>query len=623
MGPARNVATLAHDDLSRMRSRRRALGRRRRRRVQQPRHAARLRRAAGGAAVGERDRRRQRLSGRLGRRRRRPPGRASSARRATAASPTAATWASPAGAAEFVLLLNPDARLDAASLAALVRRARAPIRSSAAPARARSTSPAGCVWSQRRFPRLRSTYAQALFLQRAAPHASWSRRGDPRSRRLRAPRLAGLALGRLPPAPPRGARGRRRPGRGLLPLLRGDRPVPAAARGGLGRRATSRRATAHHAGRRLGAAPHDGADPGAAAASATRASTTARSSRSLEAAGLALGALTHAAVWIHRPRCARGHARRRARRARRAVPLGGRTDEHRSATPSSRPRATSATTCRALAESIVAQDHRPALVDHRRRRLRRRHGRRRRASSRGAHDWIVVVGTGEDADELARGPPPRPRPAGLPARPAARSPRRSTSSSRSTPTRRSSPTTSTRLLAALRRPARPRDRRAAAATSSWTARWERIKVAGSHPRGASRAYRWELLDDVVRARARAGLGRRRRGHGRAARLPHRRASRTSASATTARSASARAACARASRSAARPGTWATARATWCCARSTGRGRTRRRSRWSGATRRGGHRRTAVPAPDGDRPDPRGPAPARRHAPGPMDIRPEV
>jgi biofilm PGA synthesis N-glycosyltransferase PgaC len=26
--------------------------------------------------------------------------------------------------------------------------------------------------------------------------------------------------------------------------------------------------------------------------------------------------------------------------------------------------------------------------------------------------------------------------------------------------------------------------------------WERIKVAGSHPRGASRAYRWDLLDDV-------------------------------------------------------------------------------------------------------------------------------
>jgi glycosyltransferase involved in cell wall biosynthesis len=26
--------------------------------------------------------------------------------------------------------------------------------------------------------------------------------------------------------------------------------------------------------------------------------------------------------------------------------------------------------------------------------------------------------------------------------------------------------------------------------------WQRIKVAGSHPRGASRAYRWELLDDV-------------------------------------------------------------------------------------------------------------------------------
>jgi hypothetical protein len=27
-------------------------------------------------------------------------------------------------------------------------------------------------------------------------------------------------------------------------------------------------------------------------------------------------------------------------------------------------------------------------------------------------------------------------------------------------------------------------------------RWERIKVSGSHPRGASRAYRWALLDDV-------------------------------------------------------------------------------------------------------------------------------
>jgi glycosyltransferase involved in cell wall biosynthesis len=26
--------------------------------------------------------------------------------------------------------------------------------------------------------------------------------------------------------------------------------------------------------------------------------------------------------------------------------------------------------------------------------------------------------------------------------------------------------------------------------------WERIKVAGSHPRGASRAYRWDMLDEV-------------------------------------------------------------------------------------------------------------------------------
>jgi glycosyltransferase involved in cell wall biosynthesis len=34
--------------------------------------------------------------------------------------------------------------------------------------------------------------------------------------------------------------------------------------------------------------------------------------------------------------------------------------------------------------------------------------------------------------------------------------------------------------------------------------WERIKVAGSHPRGASRAYRWDLLDMVMDLEASLG-----------------------------------------------------------------------------------------------------------------------
>lgn len=76
------------------------------------------------------------------------------------------------GSADFVLLLNPDAEIDAASLAELVDALRAdPSLGGVGP---RTVDDAGnVIFTQRRFPRLRFTYAQGLFLHRAAPGAAW------------------------------------------------------------------------------------------------------------------------------------------------------------------------------------------------------------------------------------------------------------------------------------------------------------------------------------------------------------------------------------------------------------------------------------------------------------------
>lgn len=78
-----------------------------------------------------------------------------------------------AGSAPYVLLLNPDARIDGASLEALVAEAEgAPGVAAVAP---RIVHTDGSLdYSQRRFPRLRSTYAQALFLHRILPSAPWT-----------------------------------------------------------------------------------------------------------------------------------------------------------------------------------------------------------------------------------------------------------------------------------------------------------------------------------------------------------------------------------------------------------------------------------------------------------------
>lgn len=77
------------------------------------------------------------------------------------------------GTAEYVLFLNPDARVAAEDLARLV--AALDERPEAALAAPRILEDDGTLaHSLRRFPRRRSTFAQALFLHRVWPRASWT-----------------------------------------------------------------------------------------------------------------------------------------------------------------------------------------------------------------------------------------------------------------------------------------------------------------------------------------------------------------------------------------------------------------------------------------------------------------
>ena len=104
-------------------------------------------------------------------------------------------------------------------------------------------------WTQRRFPRLRSTYAQALFLQRARAARRLVGRGRPRPRPPTSTpaRRSGCRAPACCCAARRSSR-RRRPRRRLLPLLRGDRSLPAPAPRPAGASATSPRAVASHIG---------------------------------------------------------------------------------------------------------------------------------------------------------------------------------------------------------------------------------------------------------------------------------------------------------------------------------------------------------------------------------------
>lgn len=78
-----------------------------------------------------------------------------------------------AGSSPYVLLLNPDARIDGSSIEALVLALEQdPGLGAAAP---RIVDEDGSLdYSQRRFPRLRSTYARAFFLHRLFPSAPWT-----------------------------------------------------------------------------------------------------------------------------------------------------------------------------------------------------------------------------------------------------------------------------------------------------------------------------------------------------------------------------------------------------------------------------------------------------------------
>lgn len=78
-----------------------------------------------------------------------------------------------AGDARYVLFLNPDAVIDRAALATLAAELdRTPAVGAVAP---RIVHDDGTLdYSVRRFPRLRSTYAQALFLHRLFPNATWT-----------------------------------------------------------------------------------------------------------------------------------------------------------------------------------------------------------------------------------------------------------------------------------------------------------------------------------------------------------------------------------------------------------------------------------------------------------------
>ena len=77
------------------------------------------------------------------------------------------------GTAPLLLFLNPDARIDAASLHALTAALASDPHAALAGPRILDED-GSLAYSVRRFPRLRSTWAKALFLHRAWPRAAWT-----------------------------------------------------------------------------------------------------------------------------------------------------------------------------------------------------------------------------------------------------------------------------------------------------------------------------------------------------------------------------------------------------------------------------------------------------------------
>jgi N-acetylglucosaminyl-diphospho-decaprenol L-rhamnosyltransferase len=209
------------------------------------------------------------------------------------------------GSAEHVLLINPDARIDSASLGAMADALASDPRAGAVGPRILDETGA-LVWSQRRFPRLRSTFSRALFLHRLFPHTWWS------------DEVVRDAHAYIQPGSPDWLSGAciliRR---SLFEELGGlderfflyseDTDLCLRLRDAGFSVRYEPGATAHHQG---GASSEPHSTAWVEARSRVRYARKHRSAfvAMAEALGTALEALTHGLVWIHRPRRARAHA---------------------------------------------------------------------------------------------------------------------------------------------------------------------------------------------------------------------------------------------------------------------------------------------------------------------------
>jgi N-acetylglucosaminyl-diphospho-decaprenol L-rhamnosyltransferase len=209
-----------------------------------------------------------------------------------------------AGRASYVLFLNPDARLSPRDLRALLDALEEDPQLGVVGPRILHED-GTLAWSQRRFPRLRSTYAQALLLHRLFPRAAWTdelvrdaaayeRPGSPDwlsgacllVRRAALEEVGGLDQGFF--------------------LYSEDTDLCRRLRqAGWGVRFDPR-ATVHHVG---GASAPRTTTEWISATSHVRYARKhgRRGTAALDAVGVALGGATHAAIWLRRPERARGH----------------------------------------------------------------------------------------------------------------------------------------------------------------------------------------------------------------------------------------------------------------------------------------------------------------------------
>jgi N-acetylglucosaminyl-diphospho-decaprenol L-rhamnosyltransferase len=222
------------------------------------------------------------------------------------------------GSADFVLLLNPDAEIDGASLTVLLDALRGdPSLAGVGP---RTVDELGnLIFTQRRFPRLRYTYAQGLFLHRGAPGAAWADELIRDTEAYERPGTADWISGCCVLLRREGIASVGGLDEGFFLYLEETDLCKRLAAAGW-RTGFEPRAMARHIG-------YQSADPNTTepilAVSRVRYARKhhGRLVAALEASGVALGALARAAVWIRCPARARGNllAARAALRAVRAT----------------------------------------------------------------------------------------------------------------------------------------------------------------------------------------------------------------------------------------------------------------------------------------------------------------